>query len=62
MLLAAASLPVHDPIDVRHAAAFADPLSIGEFIIQRDVQLAGYERVRVNDPFGSRIELMERIA
>ena len=30
--------------------------------IQRDVQLAGYERVHVDDPFGNRIELMERIA
>jgi len=30
--------------------------------IQRDVQLAGYERVHVNDPFGNRIELLERIA
>jgi len=30
--------------------------------IQRDVQLAGYERVHVRDPFGNRIELMERIA
>ena len=30
--------------------------------IQRDVQLAGTERVHVSDPFGNRIELMERIA
>ena len=30
--------------------------------IQRDVQLAGIERVHVSDPFGNRIELMERIA
>jgi len=30
--------------------------------IQRDVQLAGYERVHVSDPFGNRIELMERTA
>ena len=29
--------------------------------IQRDVQLAGTERVHVSDPFGNRIELMERI-
>ena len=28
--------------------------------IQRDVQLAGTERVHVSDPFGNRIELMER--
>ena len=30
--------------------------------IQRDVQLAGTERFHVSDPFGNRIELMERIA
>ena len=30
--------------------------------IRRDVQLAGNERVHVSDPFGNRIELMERIA
>jgi catechol 2,3-dioxygenase-like lactoylglutathione lyase family enzyme len=29
--------------------------------IQRDVQLAGAERVHVADPFGNRIELVERV-
>ena len=30
--------------------------------IRRDVQLDGYARAHVNDPFGNRIELMERTA
>ncbi|MEZ5383638.1 MAG: VOC family protein [Microthrixaceae bacterium] len=30
--------------------------------IRRDVQLEGYERVHLSDPFGNRIELMERLA
>lgn len=28
--------------------------------VTRDVPLEGYERVHVNDPFGNRLELMER--
>jgi len=31
-------------------------------IVQRDVALEGYDRIHVFDPFGNRIELMQRIA
>ena len=31
-------------------------------VVRRDVPLAGYERIHVFDPFGNRIELMQRVA
>ena len=51
----------HPALLVEGLAAFVARLEAAGYPIQRDVQFAGYDRVHVNDPFGNRIELMERI-
>jgi catechol 2,3-dioxygenase-like lactoylglutathione lyase family enzyme len=52
----------HPALMVEGLATFVARLEAAGCSIQRDVQLAGYARVHLNDPFGNRIELMERIA
>jgi catechol 2,3-dioxygenase-like lactoylglutathione lyase family enzyme len=52
----------HPALLVEGLAAFIARLGAAGCAIQRDVQFAGYERVHVYDPFGNRIELMERTA
>jgi len=41
---------------------FVARLEAAGYPSQRDVQFPPYDRVHVNDPFGNRIELMERTA
>jgi hypothetical protein len=52
----------HPALLVEGLTAFVARLEAAGRPIQRDVQFAGYVRVHVNDPFGNRIELMERTA
>ena len=51
----------HPALLVEGLTTFAARLEAAGCTIQRDLQFAGYVRVHVNDPFGNRIELMERI-
>ena len=51
----------HPALLVEGLATFVVRLEAAGYPTQRDVQFAGYDRVHVNDPFGNRIELMERI-
>jgi putative NADPH-quinone reductase/catechol 2,3-dioxygenase-like lactoylglutathione lyase family enzyme len=50
----------HPALLVEGLTAFVARLEAAGYPIQRDVQFVGYDRVHVNDPFGNRIELMER--
>ena len=52
----------HPALLVEGLTTFVARLEAAGYPIQRDVQFAGYDRVHVNDPFGNRIELMERTA
>ncbi len=52
----------HPALLVEGLAALVACLESAGLPIQRDVQFEGYVRVHLNDPFGNRIELMERIA
>jgi len=52
----------HPALLIKGLAELVTRLEDAGHPIQRDVQLAGYERVHVSDPFGNRIELMEQIA
>jgi|WetSurMetagenome_2_1015567.scaffolds.fasta_scaffold20993_2 NAD(P)H dehydrogenase (quinone) len=52
----------HPALLVEGLTAFVARLEAAGYPMQRDVQFAGYVRVHVNDPFGNRIELMERTA
>ena len=52
----------HPALRVEGLTAFVARLEAAGYPIQRDVQFAGYDRVHVNDPFGNRIELVERTA
>ena len=52
----------HPALLVEGLATFVARLEAAGYPIQRDVQFAGYDRIHVNDPFGNRIELMERTA
>ena len=52
----------HPALLVEGLAELVTRLEAAGHPIQRDVQLAGHERVHVSDPFGNRIELTERIA
>ena len=51
----------HPALLVEELSAFAARLEAAGYPIQRDVQFPGYDRIHVHDPFGNRIELMERI-
>jgi NAD(P)H dehydrogenase (quinone) len=50
----------HPALLVEGLETFVARLDAAGYPIQRDVQFKGYVRVHVNDPFGNRIELMER--
>lgn len=52
----------HPALLVEGLTTFVARLEAADYPMQRDVQFAGYVRVHVNDPFGNRIELMERTA
>jgi NAD(P)H dehydrogenase (quinone) len=52
----------HPALLVEGLTAFVARLEAAGYPIRRDVQFVGYDRVHVNDPFGNRIELMERTA
>jgi NAD(P)H dehydrogenase (quinone) len=52
----------HPALLVEGLTTFVVRLEAAGYPIQRDVQFAGYDRIHVNDPFGNRIELMERTA
>jgi catechol 2,3-dioxygenase-like lactoylglutathione lyase family enzyme len=52
----------HPALLVEGLAELAARLQRGGCAIQRDVQFSGCERVHVSDPFGNRIELLERVA
>jgi NAD(P)H dehydrogenase (quinone) len=52
----------HPALLIEGLTAFVARLEAAGYPIQRDGQFAGYVRVHVNDPFGNRIELMERTA
>jgi len=52
----------HPALVVEEVAELVTRLEGAGHPIRRDVQLDGYERAHVNDPFGNRIEPMERTA
>lgn len=51
----------HPAILVHNLSALIQHLEQAHVDIARDVALEGFDRVHVSDPFGNRIELMERI-
>jgi len=52
----------HPALLVEGLATFVARLEAAGHPVQRDVQFVGSVRVHVRDPFGNRVELMERIA
>jgi uncharacterized protein involved in copper resistance len=52
----------HPALLVEGLTTFVARLEAAGYPIQQDVQSASYDRVHMNDPFGNRIELMERTA
>ena len=55
------SRKAHPALLVKDLDAFAANLSAGGTHVYRDQPLEGYKRCYIDDPFGNRIELMERI-
>jgi catechol 2,3-dioxygenase-like lactoylglutathione lyase family enzyme len=60
--------PDFHPAAKAHPAFLVDDLAALErkafaagVVVKRDVALEGYDRIHVYDPFGNRIELMQRI-
>ena len=51
----------HPAFLVENLPALLSRLDAGGVMISRDIPLDGYERAHVADPFGNRIELMQRI-
>ena len=51
----------HPAFLVDNLPALLSRLDAGGVMISRDIPLDGYERAHVADPFGNRIELMQRI-
>jgi catechol 2,3-dioxygenase-like lactoylglutathione lyase family enzyme len=51
----------HPALLVDNLADLAARLSAAGIEIKRDEPLEGYDRIYVDDPFGNRIELMERL-
>lgn len=56
-----AARKAHPAFLVDDLAGLTARLAAGGVIARRDEPLAGYDRVYVDDPFGNRIELMERL-
>ena len=52
----------HPALLVEDLPALVARLAGAGATVRTDEPLAGYDRVYVDDPFGNRIELMERIA
>lgn len=52
----------HPALLVEGLAALRERLAAAGCVIREDKPLAGYERFFTEDPFGNRIELMERVA
>jgi catechol 2,3-dioxygenase-like lactoylglutathione lyase family enzyme len=52
----------HPAFLVKDVRATAGKLAAAGCVITEDEPLAGYDRVFVSDPFGNRIELMQRLA
>ena len=52
----------HPAFLVNDLAALTLKLGSAGYRVTSDEPLAGYERVYVNDPFGNRIELMEKLS
>jgi catechol 2,3-dioxygenase-like lactoylglutathione lyase family enzyme len=50
----------HPAFLVRGLAALAAKLAAAGVTVKRDEPLEGYDRIYVDDPFGNRIELMEK--
>ncbi|HLX51261.1 MAG TPA: VOC family protein [Streptosporangiaceae bacterium] len=51
----------HPALLVDDLAELAGRLQAGGVEVKRDEPLAGYDRIYVDDPFGNRIELMQRL-
>lgn len=51
----------HPAFLVRDLTALAEKLAATGVAVKRDEPLEGYDRIYVDDPFGNRIELMERL-
>ena len=51
----------HPGLLVRNLRALMERLNNAGVNVVEDEPLAGYKRVYVNDPFGNRLELMERL-
>lgn len=52
----------HPAFLVQDLAGLVERLAAAGVSARRDEPLEGYDRVYVDDPFGNRIELMERVA
>lgn len=51
----------HPALVVDSLAEMIERLQAGGLPVRTDVALAGYERIHTEDPFGNRIELMQRV-
>ena len=56
-----AAKKAHPALLVEDLAHFTSTLEANGFKVKRDEPLPGYERAFTEDPFGNRIELMERL-
>ncbi|MHB1022872.1 MAG: VOC family protein [Acidobacteriaceae bacterium] len=52
----------HPAFLVEDLAAWKNRIQTGGYSFKTDEPLEGYERIYVDDPFGNRIELMERLS
>jgi catechol 2,3-dioxygenase-like lactoylglutathione lyase family enzyme len=50
----------HPALLVTELGAMVDRLEAAGVVVRQDAELPGYQRAFVKDPFGNRIELMER--
>ena len=55
------SVKAHPALLVADVAAMERQVLAAGATVQRDVPLPGYRRIHVFDPFGNRIELMQRV-
>ena len=52
----------HPALLVRDLAALKAAIVLGGYVMRDDEPLEGYDRLYVDDPFGNRIELMQRLS
>lgn len=57
-----AATKAHPAFLVDHVRVLAGKLAAAGYRVREDEPLEGYDRVYVDDPFGNRLELMERLA